>query len=299
MGQTVTDDRWSVVLAAGNGRRLARVTRGTPKQFWRADGRPSLLEDTFARITPLARSERTTVVVDRTHRSYVPGAGRSWPAEWLVYQPEDRGTAAGVLLALSPVLDATQEAIVIITPSDHGVGDPSQFQAGVREAAAAVRSGNVDIVLFGVEPSEPVTEYGWITPGPGYRWANDRPLRRIAEFVEKPTADHACRLFAAHALWNTMVLVARTEALLALYRTHLPYLADVFETYQRLPSQKRGRFLATRYADLPVADFSRDVLTPARGIAVYGWGQSIGWSDLGTPDRLSRWRDRVPAQLSA
>lgn len=47
------EDLWSVVLAAGQGRRLAAVTRGTPKQFWRADDRPSLLEETFERLAPL------------------------------------------------------------------------------------------------------------------------------------------------------------------------------------------------------------------------------------------------------
>jgi choline kinase len=29
---------WTVVLAAGAGRRLAEVTGGVPKQFWRAAG---------------------------------------------------------------------------------------------------------------------------------------------------------------------------------------------------------------------------------------------------------------------
>jgi mannose-1-phosphate guanylyltransferase len=187
----------------------------------------------------------------------------------------------------------------MITPSDHGVADPAHFQASVLEAEAAVRSGRVDVILFGVEASEPVTDYGWIAPGPGYGWARDRPLRQVVGFVEKPTAELASLLFAARAFWNTMVLVARAETLLGLYRTHLPYLAETFGTHQRLPSSKREQFLATRYADLPVADFSRDLLTPARGLAVYAWGQSIGWSDLGTPERLGRWLDRDPARLSA
>lgn len=293
------DDLWCVVLAAGSGRRLAAVTRGTPKQFWRADGRPSLLEETFARVAPLAPPERTAVVVDRTHQAFVTGSSRTRPAQWVVFQPEDRGTAAGVLLAVSPVLDAARDAIVVITPSDHAVADPTYFRAGVMDAAAAVRSGNVGAVLLGVEPSEPVTEYGWITPGLGYDWAKDRPLRRVVGFVEKPRPELACRLLAARALWNTMVLVARTDTLLALYRAHLPYLAEMFGLHQRLPSHKRARFLATRYANLPVADFSREVLTPARGLAVYAWGSSIGWSDLGTPDHLWRWLGQKPAQLSA
>lgn len=202
-------------------------------------------------------------------------------------------------MALGPVLASTRDAIAVVTPSDHGVADPACFRAGVLEAASAVRSGKVNAVLFGVEPSEPVADYGWITPGQGYHWAKDRPLRHVASFVEKPTADHARRLLAAGALWNTMVLVARAEALIDLYRIHLPRLAELFETYWRLPSRKKQRFLATGYTDLPAADFSRDVLTPARGLAVYTWAKSMGWSDLGTPERLWRWFGTVPERISA
>jgi mannose-1-phosphate guanylyltransferase len=296
----MTNDLWSVVLAAGKGRRLASVTGGTPKQFWRADDRPSLLQATFSRLSPLVPPERNTVIIDRAHLRFVPAWGQApWPAERIVLQPEDRGTAAGVLLALTPVLETAPDAVVVLTPSDHGIADPAQFRAGVRDAAAAVRSGDVEAVLFGAQASAPVTDYGWITPGPPYQWANGRPLRRVDGFVEKPTADHASQLFAARAVWNTMVMVARADALLALYRSHLPVLAETFGAHRRLPADEREAFLTAFYAELTPADFSRDVLTHARGLAVYTWDRSIGWSDLGTPDRLFNWHSKEPVQMSA
>ena len=292
-------DLWNVVLAAGHGRRLTPVTQGTPKQYWSPGSGRSLLEETFARVGPLAPPGRTTVVVDRTHRRYVKETARPWPSDWIVYQPADRGTAAGVLLALSPVLDASADAIVVMTPSDHGVEDSAGYRAGVRDAVAAVRSDDVDVVLFGVEPSAPVTDYGWIVPGPRYGWAGNRPLRAVRAFAEKPAFDAARRLFAARALWNTMVVVARARALQALCEMHVPHWARVFDAHQRLHNQRRASYLAEQYAVLPPADFSHDVLTHARGLAVYSWGPSIGWSDLGTPDRLFRWLNGAQAELSA
>lgn len=290
---------WNVILAAGNGRRLAPVTQGTPKQFWCSNGRRSLLDETFARVAPLAPRARTTVVVDRTHRHFVRTAVRAWPAGWLLYQPADRGTAAGVLLGLSPIFDVDREAIVLLTPSDHGVADAMAFRAAVRDAVAAVQSGRVDVVLFGAKPSAPVTDYGWIAPGQTYEWAGERPLRRVLGFVEKPTLDVARDLFATPALWNTMVVVARATALLDLHRTHVQHWANVFATYQRLPGSRRPSFLDQQYARLPSADFSRDVLTHAQGLAVYSWDQAIGWSDLGTPERLQQWLNGTPVRLSA
>lgn len=290
---------WSVVLAAGKGRRLAPVTLGTPKQFWCSDGGRSLLDETFARIAPLAPPARTTVVVDRTHYPYVHSSARPWSAGWLLYQPADRGTAAGVLLALSPVLEADEDAIVLLTPSDHGVANSTAFRAGVRDAAAAVQAGSVEVVLFGVEPSEPVTDYGWIAPGRRYEWAADRPLSPVLDFVEKPELDVARSLFATAGLWNTMVIVARAAELQRLFDAHVPHWADVFATYRRLPDYDRQAYLDEQYVGLPAADFSRDVLTQARGLAVYSWAETIGWSDLGTPDRLHRWLNRAPQRLSA
>ena len=290
---------WNVVLAAGNGRRLSPVTQGTPKQFWCSGGGRSLLDETFARIAPLAPPARTTVVVDRTHRYYVQSAARPWPADWLLYQPADRGTTPGVLLALSPVLDADEDAMVLLTPSDHGVADSAAFCAGVRDAVAAVEAGSVDVVLFGVEPSEPVTDYGWIAPGRRYEWAGDRPLYPVLDFVEKPELDVARDLFASAGLWNTMVVVTKAAALQRLFEAHVPHWVEVFATYRRLPNHQRQTYLDEQYVALPVSDFSRNVLAQAKGLAVYSWGGEIGWSDLGTPDRLHHWLDGVPVQLSA
>ena len=290
---------WAVVLAAGSGRRLAPVTHGTPKQYWSVGTGRSLLDETFARVAPLAPASRTTVVVDRSHRRYVTESGRTWPSDWVLYQPADRGTAVGVLLALGPVLDSNQSAIVLLTPSDHGVADSAGFHSGIRDAVAAVESRQVDVVLFGVEPSEAVPDYGWITPGEKYRWAEERPFQPVRAFTEKPSPATAQSLFDARSLWNTMVVVADAFALRELYETHLPGWADAFATYRRLPQSEREEFLAQQYSRLPPADFSRDLLTPAQGLAVYSWPQSMGWSDLGTPERLHRWLSPDTARLSA
>jgi mannose-1-phosphate guanylyltransferase len=286
---------WTVVLAAGAGRRLAAVTGGVPKQFWRDGGRRSLLEETLDRFRPLAPAPRTVVVVDDGHRRLMEAPRARPDGATVVFQPEDRGTAAGLLLSLTPVLDAEPHAVVVVTPSDHGVADANGFRRGLLEGARAARARGA-VVVFGVEPTEPCTDYGWITPGP------PRPpyqLRSVRAFVEKPPAAVAARLFAAGAAWNTMVVVARASALLALCRERLPVITAVFETALRLPPALRRAFLAATYPELSPRDFSRDVLGPsARELSTYVWSVSVGWSDLGTPQRLRAWYDRaVPGVL--
>src|SRR5438876_8830272 len=63
---------WAVVLAAGEGSRMAPLTRAIyghelPKQFAALDGDQSLLQRTMERIRPVTPPERTVVVVSAAH----------------------------------------------------------------------------------------------------------------------------------------------------------------------------------------------------------------------------------------
>jgi mannose-1-phosphate guanylyltransferase len=288
---------WSVILAGGAGRRLFAVTNGIPKQFWRADGRASLIEQTIARIAPIADSSRTALIVDRSHRAFVREAALQ-RAGAILYQPQDRGTAAGVLFGMTPVLEAQPDAVVLVTPSDHGVRQAWRFRHSVLSAAAAVLSGRHQIVIFGVTPSGPCADFGWIVCGPGRAGGGPR-LQPVAGFVEKPSADDAERLFQAGGVWNSMVLVARAAALAELFEAQTPGLAALFADYRRWPAAVRDARLADCYPGLTPVDFSRDVLTRARGLAVSIWPASVGWADLGTPDRLQHWCDTASVRRSA
>ena len=272
-----------VILAAGSGRRLASVTGGVPKQFWRGHRGTSLLDDTLARLASLAPLSRTVVIIDASQSRHLDGDPVS-AAATIVLQPGDRGTAAGVLLALTPILSSDPDDLVVITPSDHGVVDQHAFRRGLLTAAShVVRRGH--IVVFGVEPTSARDDYGWITSRPEV----GRRVRSVTSFVEKPHADMADELFAAGAVWNTMVTVARAGAIRDLCFHLLPGLADVFHTAIALPDVDRARFLSDAYADVPRYDFSRDVLSHAPSLSTYVWPRSLGWTDLGTPERLMEW----------
>jgi mannose-1-phosphate guanylyltransferase len=278
---------WAIGLAAGAGRRLASVTNGVPKQFWRPDGGHSLIEETLVRLEELAVPDRVLTVVDRSHRRYVQALPQQWRLGHVVYQPMDRGTAAGVILPLAMVLAADPQAIVVVTPADHGVGDDARFRLGIEDAIGAIDAGGAEIVLFGVEPTEAARDYGWITAATPL--ASFRRLRSVVAFVEKPPIRDARKLLRAGSVWNTMVLVAKATALFEGYVRHLPELAKVFSAFRSVRLSEREAFLASIYADLPVADFSGDLLTHVAGLSLYTWPHEMGWLDLGTPERLSRW----------
>ena len=108
-------------------------------------------------------------------------------------------------------------------------------------------------------------------------------------FVEKPQVTLARQLLTSGAVWNTMVLVARVKDLLNLSKARWPDISTMFLRSVALPENSRRPFFWAPYPLLPVADFSRDVLAKARGLLAYTWPSSMGWSDLGTPERLREW----------
>jgi mannose-1-phosphate guanylyltransferase len=288
-------DLWSIVLAAGLGRRLASLTGGIPKQFWAPPGQRTLLEQTLDRLQPLVPLTRTVTVIDRSQRALADARLRSSSSEslgLLLDQPADRGTAAGVALGLSEVLAMNRDAIVVLTPSDHGIEDLSVFRHGLEQAVVAVRSDPRRVVLFGVEPKHPTGDYGWITAHGALSGRRPR-LRAVRQFVEKPDLERAGSLLRTGAVWNTMMLVARASALVALFERHLPQLWTVFATAQRREAGARAALLSANYETLPRADFSHDLMTPsAAWLSLYTWPASFGWSDLGTPERLEAWLER-------
>jgi mannose-1-phosphate guanylyltransferase len=107
-------------------------------------------------------------------------------------------------------------------------------------------------------------------------------------FVEKPSRAAASDLVAAGALWNTFIFAATGATLLALFHATLPgRVAAMAAALRDHAVTADGRSaLASLYAGLPDADFSREVLTQAvRQLRLVNAGR-CGWSDLGTPRRI-------------
>src|SRR5690242_9273905 len=76
---------WAIVLAAGDGTRLASLTtdehgNSVPKQFCSLDGGSSLLDDALHRARHVAPRERVCVIVAEQHRRYWQSALWAMPA---------------------------------------------------------------------------------------------------------------------------------------------------------------------------------------------------------------------------
>lgn len=289
-GLVTADARcWAVVLAGGSGNRLKALTTdaaGTvvPKQYCSFFGGPSLLRMTIRRMSRVVDSGRIVVVVSAMHRRWWESELADIPPDNIIVQPCNRGTACGVLLPLTSILARDPGARIVVSPSDNYVEDEETLVWSLVEAEAHVAAWPRRLVLLGMKPDRPDADYGWITPEPG---CPDRfPV--VTSFVEKPDARRADELMRSGALWSSFTFVTTGETLMNQFRRSMPWLVDQFS--RRLvyaAADRRQHALLSLYDRVPNVDFSRRVLEHlSDGVHVLPV-PPCGWTDLGTPQRVS------------
>jgi mannose-1-phosphate guanylyltransferase len=285
-------NRWALVLAAGSGTRLSSLTRDgsgapVPKQFCSLNGGASLLEEALARAATVACADQTIVVVAGEQRRHWQHLLAELPRHNVVVQPRNRGTANGILLGVSAIVERAADAVVAILPSDHYVEREEVLATALDRALAAVSAeiGTSSIGFLGIEPEFADPELGYIMRGT----PRSDGSSTIARFIEKPARDIAARLLRRRALWNSFVLVARGAALMELIAERHPVEVTAFQSLWRQMAWNAGLTgeLERLYARLSEVDFSRDVVEGAMAPLHVVPVPECGWSDLGTPQRVA------------
>ncbi|HEX7375159.1 MAG TPA: sugar phosphate nucleotidyltransferase [Steroidobacteraceae bacterium] len=290
---------WAIVLAAGEGRRLSSLTTANgvavPKQFCSLNGGPSLLQEALERAGRVAPPRRVCTIVAAQHRRWWSAPLAALPAENVIVQPENRGTAIGVLLPLLRLELRDPRGRVVLLPADHHVRDEDTLARTLRDASRQLRHDTGDLLLLGIEPDEADPELGYIVPA-----AEAGEIRAVDRFVEKPVAALATDLVAQGAVWNSFIIVAQLQAMLRLYERRLPELVtELRRAVRRDAVTGTLAEVASYYADLPMLDFSRDVLEGQEDHLRVVTVPSCGWSDLGTPHRVAAALRRISERRTA
>jgi mannose-1-phosphate guanylyltransferase len=281
---------WAVVLAGGEGSRLRSLTMtpdglAVPKQYCSLQGGASLLEETLRRAEAVTERTLMLTVVAVQHCRWWKASSLSVPPENIIVQPENKGTALGLLLALLHIVQRDRNATVVVLPSDHYVRRETVLAKTLLEAAQLARVDRRHVYLLGITPEEIDPELGYVVPE--CRASLDPSC--VQRFVEKPPIETARGLVQGGALWNAFILAASATALVRLYAERYPGLVDQMTraVIRDASCPQDAPAASALYSVLPTLDFSRDVLEGQEaGLRVLAV-PPCGWTDLGTPRRVA------------
>lgn len=263
-----------VILCGGSGTRLWPRSRASkPKPFLPLVGDNTLFEAALARCPATGGFAAPVVVTGHMHLEHVEAQLGSVDGAQVIVEPAARNTAAAIALAAYRL---PPEAVMLVCPSDHHIGDADAFAIAACAAADLAEEGW--LVSFGIEATAPETGFGYLKRG--------EPISdtgfRTAQFVEKPDLERA-KAFLAEGIyaWNGGIFAFRVKDFIAELEAHRPLIAAGVAEAVAKGSTDGQRFHpdAAIFAQVPsdsvdyavMENTSRAAMVPA----------DMSWSDIG------------------
>src|SRR5438477_8660038 len=124
---------YALIMAGGSGTRLwPRSRPNLPKQFLDITSEMTMLQESFARLSPLIAPEHVLVA---TNQAYVDKAAEQLatvPISNILGEPQGRGTAAAIGLGAIHLRRRDPDAIMIVLTADHLIKDKQRLQQALK-----------------------------------------------------------------------------------------------------------------------------------------------------------------------
>jgi len=268
-----------VIMCGGAGTRLWPVSRESmPKQFVPLVEERSTFQQLIGRIGNDTLFDRPIVITNSDFRFVVAEQMRECGIEGdIVLEPARRDSALAVAVAAVLAHARDPAATAIVLAADQIVGDPAAFVQTCGEAIDAAAAGR--IVTFGVKPTFPATNYGYIRPGAALAWGT---ARTVASFVEKPDAATAGRYIADGYLWNSGNFLFRADVMLEEIARFEPDIAAAAKAAVGAVTKDLDflRLPAEPFTAAPKKSIDYAVMERTERAAVVPL--DCGWSDVGS-----------------
>lgn len=276
---------YPVILAGGRGTRFWPLSRKKQaKQLLALDGKQTMIQQTVARLLPLAPAQKFWVITNEDLRPLIAKQLPKLPKSQILAEPVGRNTAPAIGLAAFLLLRENPDAVIGMFPSDHVIADEKRFRETMERGTELAAAGE-NIVVLGIRPNRAETGYGYIEAG-GLFQGDALHVRR---FTEKPNAERATEFVAAgNYFWNSGMFLWSAQTLAGALKEHLPKTANLLE--EIAAAFGTSKFAATFKRLYPKCEnISVDyaVLEPrsAKGEKagrIFCLPADFGWNDLGS-----------------
>jgi mannose-1-phosphate guanylyltransferase len=292
---------YAIILAGGEGTRFVPYsTPEKPKQFLNViDEKRTMIQQAYDRISRFVPGERCFVATNDRYEGLVAEQLPDIPKENIIGEPKKKNTAPAIALASKLIHTRDPEAVTLFTPADHYIPDTASAVGSFEQAAEFATDGK-NLVTFGIVPTFPSPEYGYIHEGEAI---GSSGAHIVKEFVEKPDVDTAkTYMDSGHYYWNSGMFVWRAKTLLNAVQLYVPEMAEQLSTMKIDGNGALDRGWVNKFFN-EVQSISIDyaVMEKADNVAVFPFPAQ--WSDIGTWQSLDelakRFKITLPAEVQA
>jgi mannose-1-phosphate guanylyltransferase len=278
-------DRFHAVIPAGGiGSRLWPLSRASAPKFLHdlTGSGQTLLQDTWDRVTPIAKADRTMVVTGLAHEEAVKTQLPNLSGNNLVIEVSPKDSTAAIALAAAILARREPDVIIGSFAADHVIQDSQAFQKAVAEAVELAAQDK--IVVIGIEPTEPSVGFGYIKSGAPLDIPGAPSALKVDKFVEKPKLDRAKKYVeSGKYLWNAGMFIAPAALLLRQLAKSEPELhAGILELAAAWDTETKDQVLKKVWPTLKKVAIDYSIAEPAAeaGLVAVVPGK-FSWHDVG------------------
>lgn len=269
---------YCVIMAGGVGSRFWPFSRtNRPKQFldFFGTGR-SLLQMTYDRFRKVVPAENILIVSNVIYKDTILEQLPEIHEKQVLLEPHRRNTAPCIAYAINRIKAITEQANIIVAPSDHLILKENDF-IDVLNTGIDFIANNDSLLTIGIKPSRPETGYGYIQVEEG---AGN--LHKVKTFTEKPNAELAQVFYeTGEFYWNSGIFLWSLKTIDSAFQSLLPDVATKFSAGEKLfNTAKEQGFINEIYPTCMNISIDYGIMEKADN--VYVLCADIGWTDLGT-----------------
>ncbi len=240
-----------------------------------------MIKQTVNRIISEISTENIYVVTTSALAESIEQELSQIPAENIISEPFGRNTAACIGLAATIISKRDSSAIMAVMTADHIIEPPDIFLQALKCGEELAAEKNT-IVTFGIKPSGPSVNYGYIQRNEGAINHQGFLVYNVKCFTEKPDRSTAENfLKSGEYYWNSGMFVWSVNTILENIATFMPDLSQGLEKIGKsLKTPDESSVIYSEYEKFDNISIDYGIMEKASNVKIIE--SDFKWDDVGS-----------------
>ncbi len=263
-----------IILAGGSGTRLWPLSRKKlPKQFHKLIYDKTMLQYTLLRLKN-ANFNKPIIICNKDHKFIVKDQISEIDLKCdILLEPCQKNTAPAIAIASLLIKSDTN---LLVLAADHMIENEAIFMKDINSSISHVKQNN--IVIFGVKPTIPNTQYGYIEVGSKNGNGFD-----VISFKEKPSLTLAKQYYKNKCFyWNSGMFFFKKSTFLNELQKYNPEILEVCKkTFKTISNEGNFRtFEENQFLKCPDKSIDYAIMEHTKNAIMVPL--KTKWSDIGS-----------------